>query len=91
MTRSILGLGLVLAIAACAQLQTGGETASLASCGAEAHQDWVGQRIDVLNDVELPPGARVLFPTTPAGMDLNEERLNVSVDATDTISRVWCG
>jgi hypothetical protein len=33
----------------------------------------------------------VLFPTTPATMDYNPKRLNVSVDASDTISRVYCG
>jgi hypothetical protein len=91
MTRSILGLGLVLAIAACAQLQTAGETASLGSCGAEAHQDWVGQQVSVLNDVELPPDARVLFPGARTTMDFSEARLNVSVDASDTITRVYCG
>ena len=42
-------------------------------------------------EVELPEGARVLFPTTPATMDYNPERLNVSVDAGDAISRVYCG
>ena len=92
MTSSMLGLGLVLALGACAELQGGGErTASLGACGADDHQDWVGQRVDVLNNVELPPGARVLFPTTPATMDFSPERLNVGVDATDTITRVYCG
>ena len=33
----------------------------------------------------------MLFPTTPATMDFNAERLNVSVDAADNISRVYCG
>ena len=55
------------------------------------HQDWVGQRIDVLNDATLPEGARVLFPTTPATMDFREDRLNVAVDKADTITRVYCG
>jgi hypothetical protein len=91
MTRSILGLGLVLALAACAQLQPGGETASLGSCGAEAHRDWVGQRVSVLNDAELPPDARVLFPGARTTMDFSAKRLNVSVDTADTITRVWCG
>ena len=33
----------------------------------------------------------MLFPTTPATMDYNPERLNVDVDAGDSISRVYCG
>jgi peptidase inhibitor I78 family protein len=94
MTRPILGLGFLLALGACAELRQGegGErTAALGACGADDHQDWVGQRIDALNNVELPPGARVLFPTTPATMDFNPERLNVGVDSADTITRVYCG
>jgi len=51
----------------------------------------VGKRIDVLNDVDLPQGTRVLFPTTPATMDYREDRLNVSVDKADRITRVFCG
>jgi hypothetical protein len=86
----LLGLGLVLALGACAELQrTAGGTEG--ACGADAHQDWVGQRVDVLNDVDLPEGARVLFPTTPATMDFNAARLNVAVDKADTITRVYCG
>ena len=45
----------------------------------------------MLNDVELPEGARVLFPTTPATMDYREDRLNVAVDKSDMIARVYCG
>ena len=98
MTRTlVLGLGVALALGACAEMQAGkpggaaGKTAAPGKCTADAHQDWVGQRIDVLNDVDLPEGARVLFPTTPATMDFREDRLNVAVDKTDTISRVYCG
>jgi hypothetical protein len=45
----------------------------------------------VLNDAELPAGTRVLFPTTPATMDLREDRMNVEVDKSDRITRVFCG
>jgi hypothetical protein len=82
-------LGLALTLGACAELEQariGGD-----ACGAEAHQDWVGQRVDVLNDVELPEGTRVLFPTTPAGDETEAARLNVSIDRSDTITRVYCG
>lgn len=93
----LAGLGLLLALGACAELQKagkdGGEPAAEGggTCPAAAHQDWVGKRVDVLNEVELPKGARVLFPTTPATMDYREDRLNISVDKSDTISRVFCG
>jgi Peptidase inhibitor I78 family len=94
MSRTLgLCLGLTLALGACAEMQGGGTDgiADARECGADAHQDWVGQRVDVLNDVDLPEGARVLFPTTPATMDFREDRLNVTVDKSDVISRVYCG
>jgi hypothetical protein len=91
-----LGLGLVLVLGACVLVQGGtdGPGAGIVAaggCAAGQHQDWVGQRVDVLNDVELPEGTRVLFPTTPATMDFREDRMNVEVDRSDTISRVYCG
>lgn len=88
----LAGLALLLALGACAELQKSG-TGPMAggACPADAHQDWVGQRVDVLNDVDLPPGARVLFPTTPATMDYREDRLNITVDKADRITRVYCG
>lgn len=92
----LLGLGL-LALGACAELQKPAGTppdaagATDGSCTANEHQAWVGQRVDVLNEVELPQGTRVLFPTTPATMDYREDRLNISVDKSDKITRVFCG
>lgn len=89
----LLGLGL-LALGACAELQKSGGTPPVAadgSCTANEHQAWVGQRVDVLNEVALPQGTRVLFPTTPATMDYREDRLNISVDKSDKITRVFCG
>jgi hypothetical protein len=90
----ILALGLVLALGACAQggnTQSGAPAEELGTCAAADHQDWVGKRVDVLNDVDLPEGTRVLFPTTPATMDFREDRMNVSVDKNDVIARVYCG
>jgi Peptidase inhibitor I78 family len=92
MIRAVLVLGLPLALAACAEMQQGAEAAlGGGGCPAEAHQNWVGQRVDVLNDAALPEGTRVLFPTTPATMDHRPERMNVEVDKSDTIARVYCG
>jgi hypothetical protein len=88
------GLGLALVLGACAQGgndRAGAGAEELGTCAAVDHQDWVGQRVDVLNDVDLPEGTRVLFPTTPATMDFREDRMNVSVDKSDVIDRVYCG
>ena len=85
--------GLALALAACAEMQGGSPDAVAEgrTCGADERQAWVGQSVASLNDIDLPEGSRVLFPTTPATMNYNPERLNVSVDAGDAISRVYCG
>lgn len=88
------GLGLVLALAACVQGgndKAGAPAEATGTCAAKDHQDWVGKRVDVLNDVDLPEGTRVLFPTTPATMDYREDRTNVAVDKQDIITRVYCG
>ena len=90
----LASLGLLFALGACAELQgtgAGPVTAAGGACPADAHQDWVGQRVDVLNNVDLPEGTRVLFPTTPATMDYRSDRLNITIDKSEFISRVYCG
>lgn len=87
----VLPLGALMVLGACAAMPGGDEMAAAGACPADAHQDWVGQRIDVLNDVELPEGTRVMFPTTPATTDFRADRMNVVVDGADTISQVYCG
>ena len=88
----LLGPFLVLSLGACAGMQGTGEPGAPAgTCPAKAHQDWVGNRIDYLNDIDLPEGTRVLFPTTPASDDVNPARLNVKVGKGDVIEGVYCG
>ena len=88
---------LLLALGACNQIPgaVAPEGADVAagngSCGAEGYQEYVGQRIDALNDVALPEDKRVLFPTTPATMDFAPGRLNIAVDKSDMITRIYCG
>ena len=89
--QSSLGIALVLALGACAEMKVKAPGGPAGSCPADQHQDWVGQRVDVLNDVELPAPTRVLFPTTPATMDYREDRMNIEVDKADRIARVYCG
>jgi hypothetical protein len=88
-------MALVLALGACNQMgDGGGEAVAVAdenACGASEYQSFVGQRVDALNEVDLPDGARVLFPTTPATMDYNAARLNISIGGNDLIERAFCG
>lgn len=90
---SLLVPVILLAAAGCAEMRPGmpGAAAEGGSCGAAERQDWVGQSVASLNDIDLPEGTRVLFPTTPATMDYREDRLNVEVDRSDSIARVFCG
>lgn len=95
--RTLAGLGLVAALAACAQMPQvpgmgeGTQMAGGDGCGAEARQDLVGQNVAVLNTADLPEGRRILFPGMVATQDFRPDRLNVEVDTGDTISRVYCG
>jgi hypothetical protein len=93
------GLGLAFALGACTgtpfddQAKEGGmaSVSGEGECGLAEWQPYVGQRIDALNTVDLPAEARVMFPTTPATMDFKAERLNIAVDGSDVITRVYCG
>jgi hypothetical protein len=87
-------LFLVLALGACNQMGDDGEAVVVAgadACGAAEYQRFVGQRVDALNDVDLPEGTRVLFPTTPATLDFIATRLNIGINGEDRIERAYCG
>ena len=61
------------------------------SCGSEAWRSYVGQRVDALNDVELPEATRVLFPGSVATTDFLPERLNIAIGTDDLVEQVYCG
>ena len=83
------GLGLVLALAACAELQHG-KTAGAGSCPAAEHQDWVGQSLGAVN-ADFPENTRLLLPGAAATADYREDRMNVEVDKSDKVTKVYCG
>jgi Peptidase inhibitor I78 family len=96
--RAVVGFGLIGLLAACQQMQGipgmpgGTQTAGLDDgCGAAARQDLVGENVAVLNTADLPEGRRILFPGMMATQDFQPGRLNVEVDSSDTITRVYCG
>ena len=69
----------------------GGAAAADGSCGAEERQVLVGQRVDVLNDAELPDNMRVLFPGSAVTQDYDPSRMNISIGENDSITRIYCG
>lgn len=88
-------LGLVAAIAACTGITGenggGGILSGGDACGATERQEFVGQRVDALNDVALPEDTRVLFPGSSTSTDDVPERLNITIGTDDTITRIYCG
>jgi hypothetical protein len=92
-TKSLgLGFALLLALGACAEMQQAvpGVAQTGGTCPADAHQDWVGQSLSSVSG-DMPEGARLLLPGAMATMDYREDRMNVEVDASDTVTRVYCG
>lgn len=92
---TLAGLGLMMALGACAQTEEEGstETAILGAgdCGAEALQGLVGSSVGSLDASALPQDRRVIFPGMAVTQEYRGSRLNVEVSAEDTISRIYCG
>lgn len=60
------------------------------SCGAAELQHLVGQTY-IESTLTAQPSLRVIRPGIAVTMDINEARLNIELDVSDTILRVWCG
>ena len=58
------------------------------SCGANQHHHSIGSNID---NHDFEQNARIVYPGSALTMDHNPGRLNVDVDETGTIKRLWCG
>jgi hypothetical protein len=61
------------------------------TCGAEALQHLVGQPQAALEDETITAPTRILPPGAMRTMDHRPERLNVDIDDSGTILRLWCG
>jgi hypothetical protein len=61
------------------------------ACGAAGLQGLVGQPETVLAAMTFPAPMRVLRPGMAVTMDYSPDRLNVTLDAGGTITRVACG
>lgn len=89
-----LGLGVLLALGACENMDTGDGTVAISgrdSCGAIDHQDLVGQSAASLDASALPAGTRVLYPGMPATTEDRADRMSVEVGGGDNVTRVFCG
>jgi hypothetical protein len=61
------------------------------SCGASRYQSLIGQHAMVADLMEGANLARVLRPGMMTTMIYLPERMNVSVDEQEIITRVYCG
>lgn len=61
------------------------------ACGAAGMQDLLDRDKAVLAAMTLPVGTRVIEPGTAVTEDYRADRLNIDVDASGTITGVWCG
>jgi len=61
------------------------------ACGASGMQALVGQGREVLAAMTVPAGTRVIEPETAITEDYSPARLNIDLDRTGRVTRVWCG
>lgn len=62
----------------------------LSSCGADALQGLVGQPASVLQTMRFGTETRIIRPDMAVTMDFRADRLNIDIDRTERISRVYC-
>lgn len=63
----------------------------LSSCGASNLQSLVGANVASYDFDTLDQDVRILPPGSVMTMDHRPDRLNVDLDETDQITRLWCG
>lgn len=61
------------------------------ACGAAGMQDLIGQDKAVLAAMTFPMGTRVIEPGMAVTEDYSPSRLNLDIDQSGRITRVWCG
>lgn len=94
MYHRLITMGFALALAACkpeAEAPVAGGVPPDDACGAAALQGLIGQPASVLAAMTFGPATRVLRPGMAVTMDYSPERLNIELDAAETIIRVSCG
>ncbi|QYK42319.1 MAG: hypothetical protein KF887_04115 [Paracoccaceae bacterium] len=87
--RALLVLTAVPLIAACTVEPP--PTPAPDACGAAALQDLVGQPASALAAMTFAAPTRVLRPGMAVTMDYREDRLNIEINATERVARVFCG
>ncbi len=61
------------------------------ACGSHAHQNLIGQPLQVAYDVGAAQNARILRPGQITNMLYIADRMNISILENEVIERVYCG
>jgi len=61
------------------------------ACGADRHQNLIGQSADVLAAMTFLAPMRVIKHGMSVTMDYSEQRLNITIGKNNKISDVFCG
>jgi hypothetical protein len=61
------------------------------ACGAPGLQSLVGRPASVLETMKFAQPVRIIRPGMAVTMDYRADRLNIEIDARETIIRVTCG
>jgi hypothetical protein len=61
------------------------------TCGADGLQSLVGRPASVLQTMRFGTTTRIIRPGMAVTMDFSPARLNIEIDAAETIVRVSCG
>ena len=90
MRHGVVFMVAAMALAACKPAETPPPNRT-ESCGAAALQHLVGQPQAALEAEAINAPTRILPPGSAMTMDHRPDRLNVELDDTGTIQRLWCG
>lgn len=61
------------------------------SCGVSENEELVGQPVETFNQDAWPEPVRVVAPGSIITTDYNAKRINLDIDKSGTITRIWCG
>lgn len=93
MKRTILAGCAILFLAACWSIPAPDpmfDGPDRAQCGADALQGLVGKPASVLQTMKFGQETRIIRPDTAVTMDFRPDRLNIDIDRSEWITRVYC-
>ena len=65
--------------------------ADTVQCDADGYADLIGQNEEIFARATFPAPMRIIRPGDAVTMDFRTDRVNFDLDASGTITRVWCG